>query len=362
MRTETTISSPNTVTITSPPPNTLTTHSRREKKTLPVKPPSPTSINESKITRQLLRSGKDGSGARALKFALLVFLISGGSGLLAAKFNPTYLKGYQLVLGMMFCLWLVSVAMKNVSIVDPFWGLGFVFLAWFYRYLHHGAFLPEAEETDDRSGFQLKRGTWVTLLASLWGLRLFFHLLNRNWGEPEDSRYQTFRRLFGKNRYWWFSGIQTYLFQGTLMWWISYPLFVAQGGDDQPLWSNFNDWLGTALWVIGFYFETVGDYQLSQFRKDPANKGKLLSSGLWSRTRHPNYFGDACVWWGLFTIASSVPRGSLSIFSPILMTALLRFVSGVPLLEKGLKESKKPGLAEYLKNTNAFFPRIFGRE
>lgn len=243
------------------------------------------------------------------------------------------------ILSMMNVLWVVSVLMRNASIVDLFWGVGFVLAVWVYFLL-----TPDGLTT---------RKWLVAVLTTIWGLRLSLYLTWRNWGRPEDFRYQAFRRRYGPERYWWVSLFQVFLLQGVLLWLVSAPLLGAQlnmhGGGLTLL-----DWLAAGLWLVGFTFEAVGDWQLARFKADPDNAGKLLTSGLWRYTRHPNYFGDACVWWafGLFSLAA----GSVwPVLGSVLMTILLLRVSGVSLLERTLTKSK-PGYEEYQRRTNAFFP------
>ena len=254
--------------------------------------------------------------------------------------TPSFLtiwgSGFLIIMGLMTLLWLLGVYLKNASIVDPFWGTGFVVLAWFYF-----------SQTDGNNGRKLL----IAILATLWGLRLSLYLLWRNHGKGEDPRYQKFRQNYGPERYWWFSFFQVFLLQGVLMLLISTPLLGAQirGGG-----INWLDGLATAVFIIGFIFEAGGDFQLARFKANPANKGKLLTTGLWRYTRHPNYFGDSAVWWGfgLFSLAA----GSIwPTFGAVMMTILIIRVSGVALLEKNLKQSK-PGYEAYVNNTNAFFP------
>jgi len=242
------------------------------------------------------------------------------------------------VFGLMSLLWIASLIVKNASIVDIFWGFGFVILAWVY-------FLLAREEG-------LPRNYLIAGLATIWGLRLTLHILIRNWGKAEDFRYQKWRNESGK--IWWIkSFFQVFLLQGLLMWLISTPLFSAQN-PTAPVELGFLDIAGILLWLIGFFFEAAGDYQLSKFKSNPANKGKILQSGVWRLSRHPNYFGDAAQWWGFFLIALSA-GGWWTFYSPILMTLLLIRVSGVALLEKSLKDSK-PGYKEYIETTSAFIP------
>lgn len=248
----------------------------------------------------------------------------------------TYGMGFVCVMVMLTSVWAVSVRLTNAGIVDPFWGLGFVLVAICY-------FL-------NGIGDDIRKSV-VLVLCAVWGLRLFGYLFWRNWGKPEDYRYQQFRNQFGAHRYWWFSFFQVFLLQGVLLWLISAPLLLVQFSP-QP-W-NLIDVIACIVWLIGFLFEALGDYQLMKFKSNESNKGKLLTSGVWKYTRHPNYFGDACVWWsfGLFSVAA----GSYwPILSSVLMTWLLLKVSGVALLEQALKK-QKPGYEDYMNNTPAFFP------
>jgi steroid 5-alpha reductase family enzyme len=253
------------------------------------------------------------------------------------EFQTVYITGLLLVLSLMTMLWIVSVMLKNASIVDPFWALGFVVVAVYYYF--------------NSSGNSLRKEV-VLALACLWGLRLFIYLAWRNYGKPEDYRYAQFRKDYGAHRYWWVSFFQVFLLQGILLWIISAPLLASQYYHDQPF--GFLDGIAIILWIIGFAFEAGGDYQLTRFKKNPANKGSVLNSGFWRYTRHPNYFGDACVWWSfaLFCVAGG---SYMPVLSSVLMTFLLFKVSGVALLEKTLKTTK-PEYASYIRNTNSFFP------
>jgi steroid 5-alpha reductase family enzyme len=253
-------------------------------------------------------------------------------------FFQIYSHALLLILGMMSILWIISVFIKNVSIVDLFWGFGFVITNSFY-------FLST-------EGFLLRK-VILLILVSAWGLRLSGYLAWRNIGKGEDYRYQQFRSKYGGTRYWWISFFQTFLLQGILMWLISAPLLGAH-------YYNMNnslgilDYAGIILWITGFIFEAGGDYQLSRFKTNPSNKGKVLSTGLWRYTRHPNYFGDSAVWWGYGLIC--LAAGSIfPVLGSLLMTALIIKVSGVALLEKNLKD-KKPEYREYIQRTSAFLP------
>lgn len=253
------------------------------------------------------------------------------------SFIQIYLIGLGVILALMTILWLVSLRLRNSSIVDIFWGSGFVVSAWLYFLLTPDGALP--------------RKLLLVILTTIWGLRLTIHILVRNWGKPEDFRYQKWRREEGKT-WWWKSYYRVFLLQGGLMWIISAPLLAAQIA---PLPDRLTilDFLGLLVWVIGFFFEAVGDLQLTRFKADPKNKGKVLDSGVWRYTRHPNYFGDSAQWWGYYLIALAA-GGWWTVFSPILMTLFLLKVSGVALLEKTLET--RPGYKEYIQATSPFIP------
>ena len=252
-------------------------------------------------------------------------------------FLDAFFSAGLLILGLMIVLWLVSLALKNSSIVDIFWGTGFVIVTWLIFFLTPDGFLP--------------RKILTILLVTIWGLRLSIHILLRNWGKPEDFRYQKWRQESGS--IWWLkSFFQVFLLQGFLMWIISTPIIAAEISSVSPL--GFLDYLAVIVWGVGFFFETAGDYQLKKFKSDPANKGKVLDSGVWRYSRHPNYFGDAFQWWGFYLLALSAGAW-WAVFSPVIMTLLLLKVSGVALLEKSLKETK-PQYKEYMEATSAFVP------
>ncbi len=254
------------------------------------------------------------------------------------SFLSIYFINLAVIMGLMSVLWLASIRLKNVSIVDMFWGFGFVVSAFVY--------FRQTEGEDIRKML-------VMSLVAIWGLRLSIYLAWRNLGKPEDFRYQEFRRKYGAHRYWWVSFFQTFLLQGILMWLISAPLLGAQFNSlVYPL--GMLDYVAIAVWLIGISFEAGGDIQLARFKANPQNKGKVLDTGFWRYTRHPNYFGDVAVWWafGLFSISA---HSYVPIISSLLMTALIIKVSGVALLEKTLKETK-PQYKEYIEKTSAFFP------
>lgn len=249
-----------------------------------------------------------------------------------------FLQASLIILACVTILWFISIFIKDVSIIDLFWGTGFLIVNAFYILM-----------SDDMN----LRSLIVLVLVSLWGLRLTIYLSIRNIGKGEDARYKEFRRSFGKERYWWFSFFQVFLLQAFLMMIVSITLLgVAVGNKNEGL--IFIDYIAIIFWIIGISFEAGGDYQLFCFKRDKSNKGKILNTGFWRYTRHPNYFGDSMIWWSyaLFSIAS----GSYwHIIGSIIMTLLIIKVSGVALLEKGLNETK-PQYREYIEKTSAFIP------
>jgi steroid 5-alpha reductase family enzyme len=254
------------------------------------------------------------------------------------SFVQAYLTAGLIILLLMILLWIASLVLQNASIIDIFWGAGFVITAWSYF-----LFAPPG---------QVERQVLVLLLVSVWGLRLSLHIFRRNHGRGEDFRYVAWRKQHGA-RWWWLSFFQVFLLQGFLLWVISIPLLAAQFGavGGGLTWL---DGLGSLVWGIGFFFEAAGDRQMERFKADPANRGKLFSAGLWRYSRHPNYFGDAAQWWGYYLLALAA-GGWWTVYSPLIMTLLLLRVSGVTLLEKTLVETK-PGYREYVASTSAFFP------
>ncbi len=234
-------------------------------------------------------------------------------------------------------LWfVVSLVLRRNDAADIAWGLGFVLLAW---------------TSFGLSGGYSLLGIIVSILVTIWGTRLAWHIYRRNRGKPEDHRYQAWRRDWGK----WFvlrSYFQIYILQGVLLYLISVPVLMINQSNS----SSFGILavLGILVWLIGFGFESIGDWQLAQFLKNPKNKGKLMTSGLWRYTRHPNYFGEVTQWWGIWLVALSVPMGWIAVIGPITITYLILKVSGIPMLEK--KMSQHPDFAAYGRTTNAFFP------
>ncbi len=243
------------------------------------------------------------------------------------------------IVALMLTTWVVSLVLKNASIVDIIWGFGFVLVAWAVRL-----------RVDD--GLAARQNLLV-LMTSLWGLRLAGYLFWRNHGKGEDYRYRAMRKHWGP-RFPIISLGTVFALQGTLMFVVSLPVQLGQTRDTPDI-----GWLaivGIVLWAVGLFFEWVGDAQLARFKADPSNQGKVMNRGLWKFTRHPNYFGDACVWWGIALVAAETTVGRWGLIGALVMTILLRRVSGVVLLEKSLSK-RKEGYAEYIAATSPFFPR-----
>jgi steroid 5-alpha reductase family enzyme len=231
--------------------------------------------------------------------------------------------------------WLLSIPMRNVSIVDSLWSLMFFAAGVIYGL-----------QADPRA----PRLSFVLWMLVLWAFRLSFYITVRNVGKGEDHRYQAIRARNAPG-FRWTSLYLVFWLQALLAWAISLPILGAFASN-RPL--GFLDWLGLALWLTGFVFEAGGDWQLARFRKNPANAGKVMDRGLWRYTRHPNYFGEFCIWWGFWLVALSAGAW-WSFVGPLLITFLLLKVSGVSLLEKDIG-NRRPQYAEYVLKTNAFFP------
>jgi steroid 5-alpha reductase family enzyme len=238
----------------------------------------------------------------------------------------------------MLSLWIASLRLRDASIVDVYWGPGFAAIATV-------AFVV--------SGGDHPRRWLVLVLAAIWGLRLGAYLLWRNVGKGEDYRYQAMRRHHG-DRFAWVSAFTVFGLQGVLQWIVALPLQLTQAAPGAEV-LGWLDAAGVTLFGVGMFFEGVGDAQLARFKADPENRGRVMDRGLWRYTRHPNYFGDFCVWWGIGVISLAGPYGWVSLVGPALMSFLLLRVSGVAMLERTIGE-RRPGYAEYARRTNAFFP------
>lgn len=230
----------------------------------------------------------------------------------------------------------IALLKKRNDVADVAWGLGFVLLAWVSYFLARDPGI---------------RGLLVCIMVSIWGFRLAWHIHTRNRGKVEDYRYGAWRKEWGK----WFylrSYFQVYLLQGTLLFLVAFPVLLINKSTGTAL--GVSDIFGFGMWIIGFFFETVGDAQLASFIKNPSNKGKIMQGGLWAYTRHPNYFGEVTQWWGLWMIGLSVPGGWLGIIGPITITLLILKVSGIPMLEKRMQEN--PDFAEYKRRVSMLIP------
>jgi steroid 5-alpha reductase family enzyme len=254
--------------------------------------------------------------------------------------NLTYVFGLNLtaVILMMILGWFLSLILKNVTVVDSLWGLGFVLIAWLTFFL-----------TD---GF-LGRRLLIALMVTVWGLRLSIYLSRRNWGKGEDPRYGSWREKSGKN-FWIVSLFKVFLLQSVFLWAISISIQYGMAAKTPEI-ITWLDSFGFILWMVGFIFEAVGDWQLAAFKSNPANKGNVMDRGLWAYTRHPNYFGECLMWWGIFLIAFSAPNSGWTVLSPLIITVVLLKMTGIPLTEKTMV-THRPGYKEYIQRTNAFIP------
>ena len=238
------------------------------------------------------------------------------------------------LLGYMIFWFIVSVIKKRNDVADIAWGLGFVLLAWFSFYLSSYSFTA----------------LLVNGLVTVWGLRLAWHIFNRNKKKGEDSRYLEWRKTW--ENFYLRSFLQVFMLQGIFLFLISLPVMFI----NHSVSGSFGvvEIIGLLVWCLGFYFESVGDKQLKEFVSNPNNKGKLMDKGLWQYSRHPNYFGEVTQWWGIFIIALSIPGSLFTIIGPLTITILILFVSGIPLLEK--KYAGRPDWEEYKKKTSIFIP------
>lgn len=246
----------------------------------------------------------------------------------------TFLFSFLLILTYALFWFVISLLKKRNDLADIAWGLGYIvlstFLIWF-------------------NGWSARLGLML-ILVTLWGLRLATHIYWRNRGKKEDFRYKKWRQEW---KYFYLrSFFQVYFLQGILLLLIASPIILTSAAPGGPL--HWLDWGGVGIWSLGFFFEAVGDYQLSQFKKNPENKGKVMRSGLWQYTRHPNYFGEVTLWWGIFLIGLSSGYGWWGIIGPLTITFLILKVSGIPMLEKKYEGNKD--FEDYKKRTSVFFP------
>jgi steroid 5-alpha reductase family enzyme len=263
--------------------------------------------------------------------------ILASSALLLTSGRP-FFDGLLIATAAFSLVWLCSVVIKNASIVDVFWGIGFIVIGCYYR-----ATVPETPTF---------RGGLACFLVTVWGLRLALHIGIRNLGAGEDFRYRRWRDRAGSH-FWWISFFKVFLLQAIVLWIVSSPLLLAQL-TSRAASLGVLDLVGIGLWMTGFLFEAIADWQLARFKRDAANRGRVLRTGLWSLSRHPNYFGEALLWWG-FGLLALPTGGLLALIGPAMITFLLIQVSGVAMLDAALKE-RHPEYAEYIRSTPAFLP------
>lgn len=239
----------------------------------------------------------------------------------------------------MTTLFLIAVLIKRNDLVDNAWGMGFVLIYWLFM-----ALMPSGDW----------RRLLITLLITIWALRLSIYLYVRYKVKKEDFRYAQWRKDWGKS-WLWRSYLQVFLLQGFFMLSIAYPAFMIRRSTVYSF--TILDFVAILLWLTGFFFEAVSDAQMMVFKQNPANKGKVMNQGLWRYSRHPNYFGETLMWWSIFLLCLAFPYGFLSIFSPLIITTLLLRVSGIPMLEKKYKGN--PEYMEYIHNTSSFIPKFW---
>jgi len=246
-----------------------------------------------------------------------------------------FLAGAAAAFGVMIVTWLISLPARDASLADIAWGLVFVSVAW------------AVYAAGERSSASLL----VAILVSVWGLRLSGYLAWRNLGHGEDRRYQAMRAKRPQS-FWLWSLVGVFCLQAAIGWFVALPV-QSLGAASDP--ASVLSWIGVAGFMIGIIFEAVGDAQLAAFKRDPANAGKVMDRGLWRFTRHPNYFGDAVVWWSLWLVAVGAGAAWWTFVGPALMTLFLVRVSGAALLESDIAE-RRPEYASYIERTSSFVP------
>jgi len=251
---------------------------------------------------------------------------------------PVLLYNLTAVIMMMFCGWIYSLVKNNVTIADSLWGLGFIIIAWITFF--------------NGDGF-LYRKILITSLVTFWGVRLFIHITKRNRSKGEDPRYTEWRNEYGDN-FKYVSLFKVFLVQALFLWIISLSLQMGSLSEI-PGQLRIFDFIGLGVWAGGFLIESFADYQLSSFLKIPANRGRVMNQKLWRYSRHPNYFGESAMWWGIFVISLSVPYGFVTIISPVVITYTLLRITGVTLMEKTIF-GDNPEYEEYVESTSSFIP------
>ena len=258
-----------------------------------------------------------------------------------------YLSVIEIIFIPMCIVFVLGQIIKNNSIVDIFWGIGFVIIVTYFLILSPNYI---------RGSFVFLAKHFVNGCIIIWGLRLAVYIFIRNAGKGEDWRYVNFRKAWGKHQ-WVGAFFQVYMLQGFLMLIVALPIIHV---NESFQTANYLTYVGFIVWITGFFFEAIGDYQLQKFKKYPANKGKPMNSGLWKYTRHPNYFGEMIMWWGIWMMSVNffTPiQTCISLLSPLTVTFLLTKVSGVPMLEKKYKNNLE--YLEYIKSTPSLFPKFW---
>lgn len=247
---------------------------------------------------------------------------------------------FGVAIGSVLLLWLISIPIRDVSIIDMF----FAVILWMITLVSFllGGGAPE-------------RKWLVMILVGIWAFRITAHLIQRNWGHGEDPRYTKLRSWVKDDRSFnWLSLRKVFLLQGVVLWLTSIPVQMAMLYEE-PAMLGWPALAGAALWLLGFLFETISDLQLKQFRSDATKKGTVLQSGLWKYSRHPNYFGELCIWWGLFLVACDNPIGLITIIGPLVYSYLVINVTGQRTLDKKLAR-EKPGYKDYMDRTSGLIP------
>jgi len=249
-------------------------------------------------------------------------------------------------LALVLTLWLLSIALRDVSIIDmAFSGMIAILLLVAHQAGGAGGLIP----------------VLILVLVMVWAVRMSVYLVHRNWGHGEDPRYTRLRKWVEPGwPFHWLSLRQVFLLQGAVIWVLTLPQQIAMVSGEQAEFGALAA-VGLLLWCLGFFFETVGDYQLSRFKADPARRGQVLDTGLWRYTRHPNYFGELCQWWGLFIIALEAPWAWCGVIGPVVYSWLVINVTGQATLDKKLAR-EKPQYAAYMRRTSGLIPRPPRRE
>lgn len=253
-----------------------------------------------------------------------------------------FVLGANLLLALVsvLVLWLISIVIRDVSIIDMFFGIILFAITVNSFLLSDGVLI---------------RKQLLVLLVGIWMIRITVHLMMRNWGHGEDPRYSKLRTWVNDDRaFVWLSLRKVFLLQGIVLWFATLPVQFAQVLVS-PTELGWLAYLGVAVWLVGMIFETVADIQLTRFRADPTTNGTVLKTGLWRYSRHPNYFGELCVWWGLFIIACENPLGMITIIGPILYSYLIVNITGQATLDKKLAR-ERPGYKEYMQSTSGMIP------